>query len=175
MDKDTSTFGLKPDKLAQLWSMGSKMDRSDSEKSNDQTKADLLCDRLAQKIPFDDVVAQLLPKALAQVCKDIQPFTGNSYGVLINDPLTDVTILKKIKDNSKKLSQHINSNDEYDVITVIYYAAIASALVFHNRRITSFSYGHLNKKFISLLEHTWLTSDIRNLFQKARDYCGQKM
>ena len=175
MDKDSSTFGLKPDKLAQLWNMGSKMDRSDSKQSDDQKKADLLCDRLAQKIPFDHVVAQLLPKALAQVCKDIQPFTGNSYGVLINDPLTDVTILKQIKDDNKKLSQHIKSNDEYDVVIVVYYAAIASALVFHDRRITSFSYGHLNEKFISLLELTWLTSDIRNLFLKARDYCGQKI
>jgi hypothetical protein len=175
MDKDSSTFGLKPDKLAQLWNMGNKMDQDKSEEIDDQTKADLLCDRLAQKIPFDHVVAHLLPKALAQVCKDIQPFTGNSYGILINDPLTDVTVLKKIKDNNKKLSHHISSDAEYDVIMVIYYAAIASALVYHDQLITSFSYGHLNGKFNSLLENTWLTSDIRDLFQKALNCCNQKM
>jgi len=174
MDKDSTTFGLKPDKLAQLWNMGDKMDQGNSEESDDQRKADLLFDRLAQKLPFDHVVAHLLPKALAQICKDIQPFTCNSYGILINNPLTDVTILKKIKNNNKKLSQNVNSDVEYDVITVIYYAAIASALVYHNQRITSFSYVHLNKKFISLLEHTWLTSEIKNLFQKARNYCDHK-
>ncbi|MCP4614239.1 MAG: hypothetical protein GY845_36605 [Planctomycetes bacterium] len=175
MDKDSTTFGLKPDKLAQLWNMGGKMDRGKNEESNDQTKAELLRDRLAQKIPLDHVVAQILPKALAQICKDIQPFTGNSYGILLNDPLTDVTIIKKIKDNTKKLSQYINSDTEYDVITVIYYAAIASALIYHDQRITSFSYSHLNDKYISLLENTWLTSDLRNMFQKALNCCGQKM
>jgi hypothetical protein len=175
MDKDSTTFGLKPDKLAQLWNMGSKMDQSDSEGSDDQTKANLLCDKLAQKLPFDHVVSHLLPKALAQVCKDVQPFAGNSYGILVNDPLTTVTILKRIKDNNKKLSQYVSSNAEYDVITVIYYAAIASALVYHDQLITSFSYSHLNDKYTSLLENTWLTSDLRNLFQKALNCCNRKM
>lgn len=175
MDKDSTTFGLKPDKLAQLWNMGSKIDQSDSEESDDQTKADLLCDRLAQKIPLDDIVARLLPKALAQVCKDIQPFTGNSYGILINNPITDVAILKKIKDNNKKLAKHRGSDAEYEVITVIYYAAIASALVYHGQSITKFSYDHLNNKYISLLNNKWLTQDLRDLFQKAVTVCNQKI
>lgn len=175
MDKDSTTFGLKPDKLAQLWNMGNKIDQDKNEESQDQTKAELLRDRLARKIPLDHVVAQILPEALAQVCKDLQPFTGNSYGILLNDPLTDVTILKKIKNDNKKLVQHISLAAEYDVITVIYYAAIASALVYHDQRITSFSYGHLNDKYNSLLENTWFTRDIQNLFQKAIDCCGQKI
>ncbi|MFC1604646.1 hypothetical protein ACFL5F_06425 [Planctomycetota bacterium] len=174
MDKDSTTFGLKPDKLAQLWNMEDKMDQGKNEENQNQMKAELLRDKLAQKIPLDHVVAQILPKALAQVCKDIQPFTGNSYGVLLNDPLTDITILTKIKDNNKKLAQHISSETEYDVITVIYYAAIASALIYHDQRITSFSYDHLNDKYTSLLENTWLTSDLREVFQKALNLCVQK-
>lgn len=174
MDKDSTTFGLKPDKLALLWNMGGKMDQGKNEESNDKTKAEFLRDRLAQKIPLDHVVAQILPKALAQVCKDIQPFTGNSYGILLNDPLTDVTILEKIKDNNKELAQHMISDPEYEVITVLYYAAIASALVYHDQKITSFSYGHLNDKYISLLNNKWLTTDLRNLFQKALNACSQK-
>ena len=98
MDKDSTTFGLKPDKLAQLWNTGCKIDQSDSEESDEQIKADILCDRLAQKLPFNHLVAQLLPKTLARVCKDVQPFTGNSYGVLLNDALTDITILEKNKE-----------------------------------------------------------------------------
>jgi hypothetical protein len=175
MDKDSTTFGLKPDKLAQLWNMESKIDQGKNEENQDQTKAEFLRDRLAQKIPLDHVVAQTLPKALAQACKDIQPFTGNSYGILLNDPLTEVTILKKMKEDNKKLAQHISSDTEYDVVTVIYYAAIASALVYHAQRITSFSYGDLNDKYTSLLKNNWLTSDLRNLFQKAQNCCDQKM
>jgi hypothetical protein len=175
MDKDSSTYGLKPKKMARLWKIGGKTEQNKNEEDQDKTKIELLRDRLAKKIPLDHIVAQILPKALAQVCKDIQPFTGNSYGALINDPLTDVTILKKIKDDYKKLAQHISSDDEYDVVTVIYYASIASALVYHGQRITSFSYDHLNEKYVSLLKNTWLTSDLRNLFQKARNCCDQRM
>ena len=172
MDKNSTTFGLKPEKLAKLWNISSKTEQNED---HGKIKIGLLRDRLAQKIPIDHIVAQILPKALAQVCKDIQPFTGNSYGILINDPLTDVTILKKIKDDNKKIAQYISSDDEYDVVTAIYYAAIASALVYHNERITSFSYGHLKEKYISLLENSWLTSDLQILFQKARNCCDEQM
>jgi hypothetical protein len=173
MDKDSTTFGLKPGKLAQLWNIGDNADQDKNEENDNQTKR--LRDRLAEKISLDKIVAQILPKAFAQVCKEIQPFTGNSCGVLLNDPLTDITILEKIKDNHKKLAQHLNTDTEYEVITAIYYAAIASALVYHDRKITSFSYDHLNDKYNSLLQNTWLTPDLRNLFQKAAAVCGRKM
>jgi hypothetical protein len=175
MDKDPTTFGLKPDKLARLWNIGDKTEQDKNEENQDQKKAELLRDSLARKISAGHIVAQILPRAFAEVCKNIQPFTGNSYGVLLNDPQTDITILKKIKDNNKKLAQHKISDAEYGVITVIYYAAIASALVYHDQRITSFSYDHLNDKYTSLLHNTWLTPDLRNLFQKALNLCRQKI
>ena len=174
MDKDSTTFGLKPDKLVQLWNIGEKTDRTNTEENQDQLKSELLRDRLAQKIPLDYLVAQILPKALAQICKNIQPFTGNSYNILLCDPLTEITILKKIKEDNKKIIQHMNSGSEYDVLVAVYYAAIASALVYHDQRITSFSYSHLKDKYISLLENNWLTQDLRNLYQQALYFCSKK-
>ena len=175
MDKDSTTFGLKPDKLARLWNIGDKTEQDKNEENEDQMKAELLRDSLARKISPDHIVAQILPRAFAEVCKNIQPFTGNSYAMLLNDPLTDITILEKIKDNNKKLAKHNSSDTEYEVITVIYYAAIASALVYHDQKITSFSYDHLNDKYTSLLHNTWLTTDLRNLFQKALSFSNQKI
>jgi len=175
MDRDSTTFGLKPDKLAQLWDMGSKENQDSIDENQDQVKAELLRDRLAQKIPLEQVVARILPKALAQVCEEIQPFSGNSYGILLNDPGTDITILKKIKDNYKKLAQHVDGDAEYDVTAAIYHAAIASALVYHGKRITSFSYAHLVEKYTALMEQPWLTHELRELFQKAEDICTQKI
>ena len=175
MDKDSTTFGLKPDKLAQLWNMGGKMEKGKNEGGLERTRAELLRDRLAKKMPLDHVMEQILPKTLSQICKDIQPFTGNSYGALLNDPAVDITVLTRIKNKNKELAQHVSSEAEYDVTKVIYYAAIAGALIHHDRLITSFSYGHLRDKYASFLENTWLTPDILTLFQKALDFCGQKM
>jgi len=175
MDKETTTFGLKSQKLAQLWNIRSEEEEGTNKDIKDKTKAELLCDRLAQKISIENFLAQILPKAFAETCKNIQPFTGNSYGVLLNDPLTEIIILKKIKEENKKLAQHKNSDIEYEIITVIYYAAIASALVYHDQKITSFSYDHLKDKYISLLNNTWLTADLRNLFQEALNSCSRKL
>ena len=174
MDKDTTTSGLAADKLAQLWDMGSNENQGTTEESQGQGKAELLRDRLAQKFPLDQIIAQILPKTLAQVCDKIQPFSGNSYAILINDPGTDVSILKRIKDNTKKQAQHADGDAAYDVSAAIYYAAIASALVYHGKRITSFSYDHLLGKYVTLVEHPWLTPEFRNLFQEAVRICTEK-
>ena len=175
MNKETTTFGLKSKKLAQLWDIRSEEEEGANKDIKDKTKAELLCDRLAQKISIEDFLARILPKAFAETCKNIQPFTGNSYGALLNDPLTDITILEKIKEDSKKLAQHKNSDVEYEIITVIYYAAIASALFYHDEKITSFSYDHLKDKYVSLLNDTWLTADLRNLFQEALNFCSREL
>ena len=174
MKEDSTTFGLKPDKLAELWKVGDDVAMNTDTPNQNELRADLLRDRLAQKLPLDQVVARILPKALSQVCEEIQPFDGNSFGLLLNDPSTDITIIKGIKDNSKKRSQHVSSESEQIVMAVIYYAAIASALVYHGQQITSFSYHELHEKYESLLEHKWLTPDLQSLFREARDRCVDK-
>jgi hypothetical protein len=174
MDRDTTTSGLSADKLAQLWDLGSQVDQDGTENNQEQSKAELLRDRLAQKFPLDQIIAQILPKTLVQVCDEIQPFAGNSYGILINDPGTDISILKRIKDNTKNQAQHTDGPVAYDVSTAVYYAAIASALVYHGKRITSFSYDHLLGKYVALLKHPWLTSDFRRLFQEAERICREE-
>ena len=93
---------------------------------------------------------------------------------LFNDPATGISIIKTLKDNSKKRSRHVSSESERVVMSVIYYAAIASAVVYHGQQITSFSYHELHEKFVSLLEHNWLTADLQSLFRGARDLCVDK-
>jgi len=175
MKEDPTTFGANGDQLAKLWSIGSDVKNSRADLNEDQVRSELLHDMLAGKLPLEQAIAQTLPRVLGQLCEDIKPFTGNSLGVLLYSPETDLHVIKKIKDYAKGLSRNIKSDAEHDVIAMVYYAAIAGALVNHAQRITSFSYERLSHVFGSMLEPKWITPDLATLFQKAREYCIQKL
>ena len=169
MKKDSSTFGLVPDKLAKLWTIGGDQEGDGIERTDDQIRSELLHDFLAEKMPVDQALAQILPDVLAQMCEEIKPFTGNSFSQLILNPDSDLLVLKRIKDFSKEWRKKAASDLERDVIAAIYYAAIASALVYHGQRISSFLPGDLKKSFSSLISKNWLTGDLKALFKKAID------
>ena len=174
MDKKITTNGLDPRALAHLWSIGLDSDQSPSPDPN-QTRVELLLDRLAQQIPLEQNLAPMLPKVLAQFCMDMKPFASNSIQVLLSRPNTDLTTLQRLKQYCKGLATGMLSEADRDVVVVLYYAAIAGALVYHEQRITTFSYKHLALSYRSLLKHTWLTSQIRYLFERAHAFCGDNL
>ena len=173
MKKDSSTFGLVPDKLAKLWTIGGDQEGDGIERTDDQIRSELLHDLLADKMPVDQALSQILPDVLAQMCEEIKPFTGNSFSQLILNPDSDLLVLRRIKDFAKEWRKEAASDLERDVIAAIYYAAIASAFVYHGQRISSFSRDALIKTFSSLIAKKWLTGDLRTLFKKAID--GQNL
>ncbi len=175
MEKDSTTFGSDPDKLAKLWTICVDVKKDRINLNENEVKSELLHDMLADKIPLDQAVARILPKVLAQLCKDIKLFTGNSIGFLLSDPDTELSIIRKIKDYCKSLSKNVRSEAEHDVVAAIYYAAIASALINYNQRITSFSYKNLQSAFSSMIEVKWMTPDLTAIFQKAHAYCAEKV
>ena len=169
MNKETTTFGLNAEQLAQLWSLG-KENQTEPMNAALTQKADRLLDRLAQKMPMQEVLAQVLPQTLARLCQDIKPFEGDSLHALVMAPNTDLTVLQQIKAYVKKQTKCVTAQDDRDVLAVIYYSAIASALVHHGHLITSFSLSHIHQKLKSLQAFAWLTSDIRTLFDQAITY-----
>jgi hypothetical protein len=169
MKKESTTFGLVPDKLAKLWTIGGDQEDEGIERTDDQIRSEHLHDLLADKMPVDQALSQILPDVLAQLCEEIKPFTGNSFSQLILNPDADLFVLKRIKDFTKEWQKKAASDLERDVLAAIYYAAIASALVHHGQRITSFSRDTLKKTFSSLITKNWLTGDLKALFKKAID------
>jgi len=115
----------------------------------------------------------LLPDILAAACKKLKPFTGCSFKEPLLDPETDPLVLRAIKDLHKQRAESAATELEREVAAIIYYAAIASALVHHNIRITKFSYKDLGQSFAELRESKWLSSDIENLFGNAREQCAK--
>ena len=174
MDKEPTTFGLSPEKLARLLNIGSDTDGTESALGPEERKAELLHDWLAATLPLDAVLVESLPDILQRLCRQLQPHIGERFGKVLKDPKTDILVIKKIKDYSKKLVLSAKSEAEHDAATVIYFAAIASALLFHNRKMTKFSYKTLEESFSRLANTTWVTGDIAELLRKACVVCRQK-
>ena len=94
MDRELTTKGLDAKTLAQLWALGAEGEGDPLPQNADQIKVDLLQNRLAQKVPLERALTELLPKVFAMFCADIQPFTGSSFQTLLSNPDTDVSTLK---------------------------------------------------------------------------------
>lgn len=176
MDKESTTFGLSPEKLARLLKIGSDESQSETNAGQrEQKKARLLQDWLAATLPVDAVFVESLPRVLRRLYQELKPLGSRPFGTLLQDPEADMSVIKKIKDCSKKLVESAKSEAEHDAATAVYYAAIASALVFHDQRITSFSYVNLMNSFASLKEQSWLTAELVKLYGEAYDSCQEKI
>jgi len=175
MEDEPSAFGLSHEKLARLWEVGEDTPADQGGPTEEQKKAELLRDRLAEPLPLDLTATRTLPEDLSFVLEQFRPLAGCSVGDLLFDPDTDPSVVWQIKDRYKERAESCSSELEREAATVIYYAAIANALLFHeesllrNDKITTFSHKELNEHFSRLLNIRWLTPDLVGLFKRARE------
>lgn len=175
MENEPTTFGLSREKLARLWEVGDDTPAGQDGPTEEQKKAELLRDRLAEPLLLDPTATRMLPETLSFVLEQFRPLMGCSVGDLLLDPDTDPSVVWQIKDQYKERAQSCSSELEREVATAIYYAAIANALLFHEEsllrddKITTFSYKQLNEHFSQLLNIPWLTPDMVGLFKRAHE------
>lgn len=174
MDEQPTTFGLSPDKLAGLWNIGSDTNQAEEAVDQDNRKTELLRDRLAETLPVVSSKAKSRPRERTNLRSVINSLVDEPIEKLLQDPKTDLALIRKVKDRGKKLSESAKSKTEYHVANTIYYAAIATALVFHDRRITKFSYKDLEKYFRQLSKENWIPEALRGLFTRACEYCTMR-
>ena len=174
IDKRPTTFGLSPDKLAGLWNIGSDTEEAEKPEDQNNKKTELLRDLLCGPLPTHS------PKAASRIKKQMYQKSIVNYLMdipiekLLNNPETDIVLLRKVKDHGKKLSGNAISQAEYQVANAVYYAAIASALIYHDQRITKFSYKDLEKYFVRLCHESWLPETLRQFFARACEYCRNR-
>jgi hypothetical protein len=171
MEKHPTTSGLSPKKLAELWNIASKTDKTEKIVDEDDKKIELLRDWLTGTLSML-VSSEAKPRRRKGI--DLRSVvisvTDLPIEKLLHDPETDIALLRVIKEQSKKLSGTAKSKAEYHAANTIYYAALASALVFHDCRITKFSYKELEKYFSRISKENWIPESLRTLFKKACDY-----
>ena len=166
--KETTTFGLRSEKVARLLRIGAEGNEPKTRPDALELKAELLRDRLAETLSLYDVESAELSKRQTRMSQAIADLAGESIGRLLLDPKTDLSILRRIKDHGRKLSESSKPVPERHVANTIYYAAIAAALLFHDTRITAHSYGDLAMSLHRLASETWMPDSLTSLFGKAR-------
>ena len=173
MKKKPTTFGVSLKKVVKLLNIGSDVGSTPGE--IDQQKADMLSDRLSDTLPLYYSTNQKPASKLRRLGQTIAALAGEPIGRLLQDPKTDITIIRMTKDYGRKLSASAKSEAEHHTANTVYYAAIAHALVCLDLKITKYSYKDLLESFFQLSKEDWIPKDLRDLFTKASECCKVRM
>ncbi|MGD2111624.1 MAG: hypothetical protein PVI86_19785 [Phycisphaerae bacterium] len=118
---------------------------------------------------------QLLLELFAKPLPPGRAGTGRSPGPLppIGETLRSnsppLPLLDAIKGYAKALREDPESGIPPDVATYVYYAAIATAIRWHGKPLTSLDTEALTKGFSWCLECPWVSPPFRKLFEHAVD------
>jgi hypothetical protein len=165
-----STYGLKIEQLADLFSIGAEEENHVDDMGDDQAAGDLLHNQLTNTLPKDS----FLLDSMGRLGCDVRSLAGKSLAEVLLDPRSDIDLLQAIKAHSKQLSCTSINEAETAVATTIYYAALASSLIYHDKKITQYSYETLDASFTALIEKKWMTPELVGLFSNARRTCQSK-
>ena len=139
-----------------------------------QGKRTLLADILSDPLPLDHKTIDALPTILKRLYEKMPPLMGRPLGSLLKSPDTKLEHLEAIKEYAKEMTSTADTDAKYETRIVVYYAAIAAALVFQCHKITKHSSEKLESSFSSLARRDWITDDLAQLFSKARQICRSK-
>ena len=170
MDSDTTTFGLSPEYLANLLSLGLEGGEG-SKSSQSEELAKLIRAHLAGPLPPATVVIDALPILLGAMRRELLPQDGRPVSELLLDGDTPLEVIVQVKDYGKRLA--VRSEPNRSVGIAIYYTSIASAIVFHDKKITKHAYGYLADSF-KALDRGWMTMEMERHICKAERACRKR-
>lgn len=126
---------------------------------------------LDRELPLDPATPHSIPAVLNRPCDELLAATRRTVSQLLLDSKTDLAVMKALKDYCKALARLAGREARRTAATVIYYAAIANALVFHQHKITQHSYEKLHEAYAELEQKPWIPSELKELFKKAQAIC----
>jgi len=169
---EASTYGLEPQKLAELIAACAGAKRWGKP---DSTPKQLFDELFCGEVVLDTTDPESIPAVLKRPCDEMLAVAGHSILDLILAPSADIAILKCLKDYGKAFVRRAPGEAENTVATMLYYAAIAAALVRHERKITSLSYESMVQSFAELGEKPWLPQELKALLRAAGNACRRKI
>jgi hypothetical protein len=172
--EEETTYGLKDERLARLLGNGAEGLQPTTNPSVDRTIAELLQSMLSRELPLELKMPDSLPPILRQSYQEILTASGHTLRDLLLSPQTNLTLIALIKNYGKELVRDSDSQAKTAAAIAVYYAAIADALLFHEQKITQFSYHELGEAYAELGEKPWVPTELRELYRKALEASRRK-
>ncbi len=172
--KEETTYGLSPKRLARLLAIGLEKDDGENNPADTRTPAEELRHILGAKVTLDPAKSDSIPAILKRPCDEMLSACGQTIGYLLLSPETDLNVIRTLKDYFKELVSRRPPNAKQAASIVLYYAAIASALVFHRHKISHHSYEKLNEAFAQLNEKPWIATELKALLKRAQEICEKR-
>ena len=172
MAEEQDKIELTPKQKTMLLNLG--LETATANAAREESRGDLLYDVLKHPLPMEASTVSMLPAPLRGLSRRISSLAGGPLLEQITSPSTEISAIERIKKHAKHSGRLAKSKEQTDVLLAIYYAPIASGLVFHTRRITEHSYDHLAEAFGALASKDWMAGDLAELFGQARRYCQER-
>jgi hypothetical protein len=170
MTKHYSLYGVSSDKLAMLLTLGSGQGVPPPTPDS-QDKTSILQTCLSSRLPNGRTRLPYMP-GQEPLERALHADASLSIGELLKDAQTPVAVLGDIKAYAAHLSRSAQSSDEKEAAHVLYYAAIARALVFHGNKITELSWAEMQQAFHQWRLADWVGADLNGLFAQAFEACS---
>jgi len=174
MSRSRQKRQLDADQSTRLLRLGLQHDGGQTKQDTEKKREDLLYDMLASPLPADLALLESLPALIRALSEELHSVSGMPLADLLRNPQTKPTLLRRIKEHAKETGKSAKNKTEREAALVLYYAAIATALLLHNVKISGHPFQELEQSFGTLSKHKWIPSDLRQLFKKARRYCRDK-
>ena len=158
---DISAISADPERLARLLSLGIES----------PTESELLEERLGSPLPLHTDRAGPLAPVIRRCCHTLAAVADKPLGQLLLDRNTDITVIEAIKAYAKAQAGRREPKPEHAVAITVYFAAIANALLFHDKKLTAHSYPSLARSFTMLIDKEWMLASLRELLVRAREIC----
>lgn len=173
MNENNNMPSFTPDVVSRLFKLSLENDSPSDNLDDDYKRTVLLRDLLDDIPPLRGDLFKDVPTLLRQLHEALPRLEGKSLGQLLHDPKTSIDELRTAKDYAKQVTKSAHGDIEYEVAGVVYYGAIAAALLHHEIRITQHSFKQLGTSFDALVGKDWIVPELKDLFRRAKEVCNK--
>ena len=168
------TSRMNAEGLAALLTVAADSPPQDQPPHTHNTVQDALDSLLAGKLPLTSDAAAELSAVLGRTTENLLAAADRTLRDLLLDPQTDLAVLRFLKEYARERSSWSESDAERAAGVVIYCAAIANALIFHSRKITSYSHADLAAELAKLPDKACVPHELKERFRRAITICESK-
>jgi hypothetical protein len=173
--KSTRELQLNDEQTTRLLKLGLNDSEVAACQDQENRREELLSDMLGSKLPVDKILIKELPVLIQSLSDELDAISGFALRDCLSNLDAKPAVLRRVKDYAKESGSLSKDQTQGEVAKVVYFAAVAAALVFHEVKISGHSYQDLLNSFQLCSQQDWIPQDLTDLFVKAKVVCERRI